>query len=719
MPQRRKADFHIWRFLCACICAAVICGIFSYAAPAYAAGSPATAPTVQPSADTLYTGDLFCPYNYDGLSGRIAHCIEQIVIQAARQFLESFLPFYEAIIIATMVLAVTIFGALMTMGALSRPAAQSFFLLFKLAGVAFFTIWLARPANINSEYGGLLDWVFNIMHGLLGIVTSYVATSSLSACSNTESYLPGFFELGREAVTAWDKIDCLFMTLLGITVTQTAAFGLIALLGNLFFTGGIGVLIFVVAIGFMLTLLFSVLRALKIYLVSVIAVAFLVCISPIIIPMLLFSPTRPLFDKWLKNMANFMLIPMFLFAYLSMMVAAYDAILFKGPSSLYYAIASEASQEENFNFRDWLELGTSGEANRDARGTPQFGSDGIPVVTGGEFVGENVPGLDAMALVGYYRVCGEATEVERQLLGEICDKVDSGEIQTMFQCALAPKVPLPGDSISLTPGQDCTELDGRPYYGFLRNEELFHFAIAPNIETDADARAKRDQGCGWNIFCHAGKAAGWAFNVLKSVVGAIWTFGGWLTQVFGDIIKAVGSFVADYCHMGTVTPGAVCDAVGGAFTVVGSVVHTVGTIGNFAGRVMMNGLAHELGELFEAWFDVDTLDLQKVASYRCKVEEGIVGSPGNIASYLPYLECPGPEDIVIDILYVFITAAVVAYLMLRWLNYIPTLGSTMVGGARIEATLPGEGKMMKASSKLQHRMDELLDKRKKMKGGGS
>lgn len=670
---------------------------------------------MQPSPDTLYTGDLFCPYNYDGLAGRVAHCIEQIVIQAARQFLEAFLPFYEAIIIATMVLAVTIFGALMALGTLSRPAAQSFFFLFKLAGVAMFTIWLVRPENIHAEHGGLLDWIFSIMHGLLEIVTNYVATSSLSACSNSESYLPGFFQLGREAVNAWDKIDCLFMTLLGIGVTQTAAFGVIALLGKLAFTGGIGVIILIVAIGFMLTLLFAVLRALKIYLVSVITIAFLVCVSPIIIPMLLFSPTRPLFDKWLKNVANYMLIPVFLFAFLSMIVAAYDAILFKGPSSLYYAIASEASQEDTFNFRDWLELGTSGEAQRDSLGMAQFGSDGIPVVTGGSFVGRDVPGLDAMALLGYKQACSEATGVELQMLGEICEKSDE-EMQTMFQCALQPKVPMPGDSASISPGQECTELEGRPYYGFLRSEELLHFGIAPNIETDAERRAARDEGCGWNIFCHAGKAAGWAFNTLKTIVGAVWRFGGWLVQVWGDLLKAVGSFVKDFCHMGTPTPGAVCDAVGGAFTVVGSVVHTVGTIGNFAGRVMMNGLAHELGELFEGWFDVDTLDLQKVASYRCKVENGLGGNPADMDSYMPYLECPGPEDIVIDILYVFITAAVVAYLMLRWLNYIPTLGSTMVGSARIEATLPGEARIMKFSNKLQHRMDELMDKRRK--GGG-
>jgi hypothetical protein len=706
-PKQQNSPDFIRQLLCALLCAALFCGIFSYSGEAFASAAPA----VQPDAGTRYTGDLFCPYNYDGLSGRVVHCIEAIVIEAAKTFLETFLPYYEAIIISSMVLAVTIYGALIMMGSMSRPTGQTFFFLFKLSGVAFFTL----------QFGQMIDSIFDIMHGLLSIVTNYVTVSTLSACSDS-GYLSEFFSLQRENLSVWDKIDCMFITLLGIGVAQTTlvgiavslSFGLVAVMTASMLTGGIGLIIFIIAIFFMLTLLFAVMRAMKIYLVSVITIAFLICISPLLIPMILFAPTRPLFDKWLKNLANYMLIPIFLFAFLSMIVAAYDAILFKGPSSLYYAIASEASQQQGFNFKDWLEFGTSGKVVRDADGTAQFNGD-APVTEGGTFVGQDVPGLDAIGIMTTREACLNGTDVDRQVLGDACEQ----DFDTMLECAINPMIAPEGVSQSLEEGEPCTALrdrDGyRPYYGFLRNEEMFHFAIAPNIETDMDAREARQEGCGWNVFCHIGrgasKLAGYVFNFAKQVVGAILQIGGTIASWIGSALKAIGSFVQDYCPMGGSLPGAICDVTSGAFMVVGSVVHTVGTVTNFSGRVLMNGLMAELGELFDAWFDVETIDFQKIASYRCKIENGLT-NPTDVA----YLQCPGPEDVIIDIIYVLIAACVVAYLMLRWLNYIPSLGSTLVGSARIETSLPGEGAVMQATSKIQHRMEQIISKRKK--GGG-
>lgn len=696
MQKRRKPDS--WRFIYALVCAAVVCGAFFYSGGAFA--QDVAGPAVQGDPNVHYQGDLFCPYNYDGLSGRIVHCLQAIIVHAAKSFLAAFLPFYEAIVISALVLSVTIYGFMFAVGSVERPTGQSFIFIFKLAGVAYFTL----------EFSEAIDWIFDIMQGLLLIVTNYVTVSQLSACSD-DGHLSQFFSLQRDNFSVWDKVDCLFITLLGIGVAQTTAFGLVMVLSPLIFTGGVGLIIFVIAIFFILTLLVAVWRAIKIYLVSVITVAFLICVSPLIIPMLLFQQTKPIFDKWLKYLANYMLIPVFLFAYLSMIVAAYDAILFKGPSSLYFAIADEASQEPDFTFRDWIEAGASGKVARhtsgDLAGQIMY-SGGEPVLESGTLVGKDVPGVDALTIMQYQETCSNGTDDEIELAGDICD----ADLDTMLQCAINPTIPDGSNFGTFPEGGDCQSVQGNKYYGFLRNEELFHFAIAPNVDTDKAARDKRDEGCGWNPICHIGsavsKAVGFAVSVVKNVIGALARVTGVILQFIGGVLQGIGSFVKGACRI-TPVPGAVCDVAGGAFMVSGSVIHAGGTFVNFSGRVLMNGLLAELGELFEAWFDVDTLDIHKIASYRCKMSGGASG-----ATDRAYIEsCPGPEDIIIDILYVMVTAAVVAYLMLKWLNYIPSLGREMIGAARVEATLPGERAVQKGARKLEHGLQRMKSSKRK------
>lgn len=701
MPQRKKAD--IWQWICVLVCAAMLCGAFFYSGEAMA---QAVAPDpYSTSEDQQYQGDLFCPYKYDGLTGRVVHCIQSIIVTAAQNFLDTFLQYYEAAILAAMIISVTIYGAMFAMGTVSRPTAQTFFFVFKLAGVGFFVF--------SFDY--MLEWTFDIMEGLLHIVTNYVTVSSLSACSDN-GHLTQFFEYPRQQVTVWDKVDCLFITLLGIGVAQSTAFGLIMVLSPLVFTGGIGLIIVIMAMFFILTLLVAVIRAIKIYLVSVITVAFLICVSPLIIPLLLFSHTRPIFDKWLKYVANYMLIPVFLFAYLSMIVAAYDAILFKGPSSLYYAIANRASQEPDFTFRDWVEVGASGRVARYDDGSVVY-NGAEPSLLSGELVGRDVPGVDAQSLMQYKEICANGTEAERELAGEICDKTIA-EIDTMIDCSINPIV---ADGVSyndLTQIEDCKDIQGRNYYGFLRNEEIFHFAIAPNIETDQDARADENEGCGWNPVCHISEGAKWlagkAFDLVKTAIGALMQVTGALLSLIGDLVKGIGQMVEGGCRLVQV-PGAICDTAGGAFMISGSVIHAGGSFVNFSGRVLQNGLMAELGELFQGWFDAQTLDVHKIAAYRCKAD-GDASGPTDEA-YIT--TCPGPEDIIMDVLYVMITAAVVAYLMLKWLNYIPSLGREMVGAARVEASLPGEARFQKSVGKMQHGLERMVEKqRMKRKGLG-
>ena len=67
-----------------------------------------------------------------------------------------------------------------------------------------------------------------------------------------------------------------------------------------------------------------IIRALHIFLVSTIAIAILILISPLTITAILFQKTKNIFDGWLKQLLGFIIQPVILFAYLAIFVAVMD-----------------------------------------------------------------------------------------------------------------------------------------------------------------------------------------------------------------------------------------------------------------------------------------------------------------------------------------------------------------------------------------------------------
>lgn len=656
----KKVD--IGRFLSLLLLAVVLCGgLFAFSSAHATQWVPNTPPA------TVVEGNKFCPEREDGLAGRVVSCVQEIVIQAAETFLAGFMEFYQPMVLACMVLAITLYGAVFLSGNVRRPAADTFLLVLKIAAVMFFTI----------QFGGMTRSVFNVMEGLVGIVSNYSLTSEgVGLCSETNA-LPGTI-LPRANPTAWDKIDCMLLTLFGIGLTTTAAAGLIVILGSIMFSGGIGVIILLMALMFMLTLLVSVVRAIKVYLQAVVTVAFLICVSPLALPCMLFSQTRDIFKQWLHQFTAHMLIPVFIVAYLSMIVAAVDAIIFRGPSSLYYAIARDASQTDNFDFGIWM----------------RTGQDGL-----GTNVGRDVPGTTAIGLLGYMQICSTGTADQREALGELCD--DPDQLAAMQRCAVNPWVAdadgIDMPDIDTEAGETCEDVPakmdykGNYYYGFLKSEEFFAYAITPGIETDEQKR-ESDEGCGWNPVCGLGKLVGAVWDAGTWLVGQVAKVVGAVVNLVGNVLKGIASILSAPCRLFSGVAGDICSFATGATAMnfVGDVVHVAGSVVNFGSRVLLDGFMSALGlERIDGYFDVLALDLQKVASYRCKIDEGIT-DPSSVA----YLDCPGVGDVLVEIIYVIITAAVVMYLMLKWLPYIPVLAHALTAGnegsAYISSRTPGE-----------------------------
>lgn len=713
--------------------AALLCGLL-FLSPGFAFAQT-DLPGANPPPDQLYQGDILCPHNWDGVTGRIVICIQNVVVTAAKNFLGAFLPAYEAILIAVMILAVTIFGALMMMGTIQRPSGETFFFIMKLAVISQFAVL----------FGGWIDHIFDIMTGLVAIVSNYITLSpSNSICSGGITAISHTFEMGRDASNPtyiWDRIDCLFLTLFGIGAGSAAGvgsavlsnpIGVTSLAALLFFTGGIGLVIFVTIILLIIMLLLGVLRAMKIYLTSVIAIALLVCISPILIPLILFNHTRPIFDQWLKYLMQYMLIPVFMVAFMTMMVAGFDAVFFRGTSSLYYAIAGQHSQDQHFSMGYFLQRGIIGDAHTD---TPSASPASQPVV------GKNIPGTDAMAIMEYIALCFEPGDMEEALTPsrleaaqlqykEMCD-LGRDKLEEMLVCAMNPVIP-DGSQNALEDDESCADIEGEPYYGFARNEEILHFAIAPNIEPDSEVRKKQNEGCGLLSFCTLKKVGGAVLDVTLNVVGAVVEQIGKGLQFIGNALKKVVSFITAPCRLAPV-PGGICLGVDKVLIFAADVTHKVGTAADFSGRVLQHGLSEVLGEMFESWFDQQALDTQKISSYRCAEVRGInTTAPVSYANYKVFLQCDdeasaasdpqgrvwGSRELLIEIIYIFVAGIVMAWLMYRVMDKIPNAGKQLIGTARMETTLPGEDFVSDKAQKAIHGLEKLKSPASRMMGKG-
>lgn len=274
-----------------------------------------------------------------GLARRIIPCIKATILKATNDFLIPFSDYLASTVQVCCVLAVMMWGAHMISGSDTAPLKDSMVLAMKIGFVVMFTSNFGGnsldPSNVhNGNFGVVLD----IMDEMLMIVTGYVLNASRfgleGACKNYgEVY----------AVYAiWNAIDCSVETLVGgifspITITT----GVLGFIVACLFSNTIGFTIGISILYLIYKLLYAVFKCCYIYLSAYLGIAFMVVISPLFIPTILFKTTKSYFDKWLKTFISFIIQPMILFAYLAMLLAAFDTVVFseKNKNSIYNAIA--------------------------------------------------------------------------------------------------------------------------------------------------------------------------------------------------------------------------------------------------------------------------------------------------------------------------------------------------------------------------------------------
>lgn len=235
-----------------------------------------------------------CP-NSGIFTERIVKCVQAALETTVQTYLLSFSDYIRPAILAAITLSITLFGVQLLMGA-SQITMRTFSLLFKIAIV----FWL------TDNFGGLTPAVYNTMEDLQTIVTSSLVAND-----------PQCPAPANETVVVWSRLDCLTGKLFGFGPEVSKKAGVLGIVGASLFSGAMGVQLFATAFGAYILILLMVFRAVYTFLLAYSAVAFLILISPLMIPMMVFKVTQSYFSRWLSQLMAAMLEPIILFAFLS------------------------------------------------------------------------------------------------------------------------------------------------------------------------------------------------------------------------------------------------------------------------------------------------------------------------------------------------------------------------------------------------------------------
>jgi len=278
------------------------------------------------------------------LAEYLVTCVRTTIQSVFVEFINGFYPLVAAAGQAAMVLSVTIFGVLLVSGAIEKSSRDSFVLLFKLGCVLFFI----QPERVEEIYGMGID----SMDSLTNIVYTFGKDQHSLRCYDN--------------VTLWDRVDCMLDVIIGIVKEDeleaagkslNSGGGSVKVEGvsrglmYFFFTnmtaGSMGFIIGVLGFYVMYTFLFALVKSIHTFLAAIIGLSFLLVFAPMFVPMIMFRVTRSYFDKWMRICISFVLQPVILFAFLSLMMIALDTMLISGENSFMKTVMGPTADSRN------------------------------------------------------------------------------------------------------------------------------------------------------------------------------------------------------------------------------------------------------------------------------------------------------------------------------------------------------------------------------------
>lgn len=289
-----------------------------------------------------------------GLVKRLVICVKESTVSAVSNIIKPFSEYFAKTIAIMCTLAVIIWGILVASGKRSAPSREGIVLGMKIGLVIMFTTnFAALYFDPTNQYGGLFGMVLDAMGQMLSIITYYSPFYFSNACPalrldpDTGFYVDAL--TGRGDLAIWDFIDCTLDSLIGgIFSPLTLSGGLVGFFLSCMLSNVVGLFIGILGLVMIWMLLTSIAKAVYIFISSYIALAIMVLVSPMFIPLILFASTKAYFEKWLRLTIGFILQPIFIFVFITMFMTAFDVTLFSGQRSVTRAVLGDKVNDPQY-----------------------------------------------------------------------------------------------------------------------------------------------------------------------------------------------------------------------------------------------------------------------------------------------------------------------------------------------------------------------------------
>lgn len=274
--------------------------------------------------------NTICPAG-NGLVERFVGCIQQSISAAVMTTLAPISAFMGGVVAIACTLAILLFGFRAASGNQQKLTATTVTLGIKMGAVVVFT----------ASFGEWFPTLLAVIDDLVGASSQYMVISVTLQCPLS--------------VGIWQRVDCALDQIVGgILPGSVLAQGMLGFVVANIFSGPIGFSIFLTSLMFIFMIINAMAKSIYLFLSAYIGIALLVVFSPLIIPLILFKVTKAKFEKWLQLLIGVMLQPLFLFAYLTMLLAAFDVVVFTGQNSLYRTIAGPAATAPGFRMGQYM-----------------------------------------------------------------------------------------------------------------------------------------------------------------------------------------------------------------------------------------------------------------------------------------------------------------------------------------------------------------------------
>ncbi len=235
---------------------------------------------------------LTVPITGQGISEYMITRIQNLMGDARQDIFETIGtdPGWQNIVSSMMVMAIVFFSMAILFGITQANGYVVFIFLTKLI-----LVW-----QLSTNFALFDELIIQNFEALVGGLTSSVASIFSAGMDFSSSGSNSMFE----------AMDTMLSMLFNERFIKTA----IAVIT----TGWAGMIYFVLLVFLMASYIFAIFKALKVFIVAIIARSLLYAVAPLFLAFALFSQTKTMFDGWLEQIINFSIQPIFLFIFLGM-----------------------------------------------------------------------------------------------------------------------------------------------------------------------------------------------------------------------------------------------------------------------------------------------------------------------------------------------------------------------------------------------------------------